>query len=53
MNWNTDKSPKDIKHVYIKDAVVLRPDLSKLPPVDWDELEAWIAANCAPKPRTN
>jgi chorismate mutase len=47
LNWNTDKSQQEIKHVYIKDAVQLRPDLSKLPPVDWDELEAWIAEHCA------
>ena len=47
LNWNTEHSPQEIKHVYIKDAVQLRPDLSKLPPVDWDELEAWIAGHCA------
>ncbi|MCE9524991.1 MAG: chorismate mutase [Planctomycetales bacterium] len=42
INWNTEKSQHDIKHVYIKDAVRLRPDLSKLPPVDFSELEKWI-----------
>jgi len=42
INWNTDKAQHEVTHVYIKDAVSLRPDLSKLPPVDWDELEAWI-----------
>jgi chorismate mutase len=47
LNWNTEKSPREIQHVYIKEAVKLRPDLSKLPPVDWDELEAWIAQHCA------
>ncbi len=47
LNWNTQKHPKEIQHVYIKEAVQLRPDLSKLPPVDWDELEAWIAQHCA------
>jgi chorismate mutase len=47
LNWNTERSQQEIKHVYIKDAVQLRPDLSKLPPVDWDELEAWIAQHCA------
>jgi chorismate mutase len=41
--WNTDKPQNEIRHVYIKDAQRLRPDLSKLPPVDFDELEAWIA----------
>ena len=38
-----DDSPQhDIRHIYIRDAVKLRPDLSKLPPVNWDELERWI-----------
>jgi chorismate mutase len=43
VNWNTGKPQNDIRHVYIKEAVKLRPDLSKLPPVDWNELETWIA----------
>ena len=42
INWNTDKPQHDIKHVYIKEAVKLRPDLCKLPPVDFGELEKWI-----------
>lgn len=42
LHWNTTKAQQDIVHVYIKGAARLRPDLSKLPPVDWDELEAWI-----------
>ena len=42
IHWNTDKPQRDIHHVYIKDAVRLRPDLSKLPPVDLAELERWI-----------
>lgn len=41
--WNTDVPQSQIKHIYLKGAVQLRPDLSKLPPVDMDELEAWIA----------
>jgi chorismate mutase len=43
LHWNTEKSPEEITHVYIKEARRLRPDLSELPPVDWDELEGWIA----------
>lgn len=42
IHWNTDKPQGEIHHVYIKDAVRLRPDLSKLPPVDFAELERWI-----------
>lgn len=42
LHWNTDKTADEIVHVYIKGAERLRPDLSKLPPVDWNELEGWI-----------
>jgi chorismate mutase len=42
VNWNTDKPQNEIQHIYIRDAVRLRPDLCKLPPVNWEELEAWI-----------
>lgn len=43
IHWNTDVPPDQIVHVYIKDAAKLRPDRSDLPPVDWEELENWIA----------
>ena len=43
LHWNTDKAASEIVHVYIRDAVALRPDRSKYPEVDWAELEAWIA----------
>ena len=42
LHWNTEKSQADVHHIYLHDAVKLRPDLSKLPPVDFDELEEWI-----------
>jgi chorismate mutase len=42
LNWNTTKTQSEIEHIYIHEAIKLRPDLSKLPPVDWDELEGWI-----------
>ena len=42
VHWNTPKGQSEIRHVYIKDAMRLRPDLSQLPPVDFQELEAWI-----------
>ena len=41
--WNTNVPQNEIQHVYLKGAVQLRPDLSKLPPVDLEELESWIA----------
>lgn len=45
LHWNTPKTQDQIQHVYIHDAVRLRPDLSKLPTVDWQELESWIGDN--------
>jgi len=45
LHWNTEKPSEEIIHVYIKDATRLRPDLSQLPPVDWDELERWIGVH--------
>ena len=47
LHWNTDRDQIEIHHVYIHDAVSLRPDLSKLPPVDWKELEGWITEQMA------
>ena len=44
LQWNTPKLQSEIQHVYIKEAVRLRPDLSDLPPVDFAELEDWIAS---------
>lgn len=43
VNWNTPKTQSEVIHVYIKEAKSLRPDLSQLPPVDYEELESWIA----------
>ena len=45
LHWNTQKSADEMVHVYIKEAANLRPDRSRLPPVDWGELEEWIAAH--------
>jgi chorismate mutase len=43
VHWNTDTAQSDVHHIYVRDAVRLRPDLCKLPPVDWDELNHWIS----------
>lgn len=43
VHWNTDRAQSEIEHVYLGGAKRLRPDLGTLPPVDWAELEAWIA----------
>ena len=43
LHWNTEKDQASIEHIYIKDAVRLRPKLSvKLSPEDLAELENWI-----------
>lgn len=42
LHWNTEKTQSDIHHIYLHEAVKLRPDLSSLPPVDFEELEDWI-----------
>ena len=45
VHWNTDKPQSEIHHVYLHEAKRLRPDLSSLPPVDFEELEQWINAH--------
>ncbi len=47
LHWNTRKAASEIAHVYVKGATALRPDLSRLPLVDWEELESWIQAELA------
>ena len=42
VHWNTTKSQQEIEHTYMREATALRPDLMRYPPVDLDELEAWI-----------
>lgn len=49
LHCNTHKSQDQIHHVYIHEAARLRPDLSKLPPVDWEELESWISVQMGNK----
>ena len=53
MHWNTDKSADQIVHIYVKEAARLRPDRSKLPPVDWNELEEWIAEHVNQEVKTS
>jgi chorismate mutase len=45
LHWNTEKTADQIVHVYIKGAASLRPDRTKIPPIDWEKLEEWIEAN--------
>lgn len=53
LHWNTDKPASEIVHVYIRGAAKLRPDLSRLPPVDWEELETWIQAELSVQQKGN
>jgi chorismate mutase len=43
VHWNTDRPQDEVQHIYVRDAVRLRPDLCKVPPIDWADLEAWIS----------
>jgi len=52
LHWNTDAPPDRIVHVYIKEAAKLRSDISELPPVDWEELERWIAEHLKEEGKT-
>ncbi|HWB14322.1 MAG TPA: chorismate mutase [Pirellulales bacterium] len=51
IHWNTDRRLEEIHHVYVREAARLRPDLCRLPPVDWDELDAWIETELAVQER--
>ena len=33
IHWNTSKTPKDIGHVYLREAKSLRPDRDNIPPI--------------------
>jgi chorismate mutase len=50
VHWNTEKTPGQIVHVYVKEAAHLRADRLQLPPVDWEELERWITARLQDAP---
>jgi chorismate mutase len=45
IHWNTEKNQAEIRHVYVREATRLRPDLENAPPVDLEELEAWIQSH--------
>lgn len=44
LHWNTDKPQREIQHVYLREAVRLRPDKSQqMSSHELAELERWIA----------
>ena len=42
IHWNTRKTPQDIHHVYLRDAIKLRKDRGNFPPVPLEEIEAAV-----------
>lgn len=42
VHWNTTRSPKEIVHVYLRNARDLRPDRDELPPIPFEEIEAAV-----------
>lgn len=45
LHWNTEREQSEINHVYVRDAIKLRPDLTQVPAADLKELEQWIQEN--------
>lgn len=44
IHWNTNRKPKEIVHVYLRDAKSLRPDRKDLPPIRPIQINALEAA---------
>ncbi|MEM7799492.1 MAG: chorismate mutase [Chloroflexota bacterium] len=42
INWNTVKSQGDIKHVYLRECVRLRPDKVRVPPITREDAEVYL-----------
>lgn len=42
IHWNTTKGPRDIHHIYLREAQSLRPDRKTFPPIPLAEIEAAI-----------
>lgn len=42
LHWNTAAEQSDIHHIYLRDAVSLRPDQATLPPVNMQQLNQWV-----------
>ena len=42
IHWNTTKSPQEIHHIYLNDAIKLRPDRKDVPPIPVEEIEAAV-----------
>lgn len=42
LHWNTNKTPQDIVHVYLRGAQSLRKDRTNLPQIPMDEIEAAV-----------
>ncbi len=43
LHWNTPKTPQEIVHVYLHNAIVLRPDKESVPPIPEEEIALYMA----------
>lgn len=48
LHWNTTKAPQEIMHIYLHDAVRLRPDKDTVPPIPAEEIEKYMDSVQAP-----
>lgn len=42
IHWNTNKTPQEIHHVYLREATKLRTDRTNFPPIPLEEVEAAV-----------
>ncbi|MCP4429316.1 MAG: chorismate mutase [Chloroflexi bacterium] len=43
LHWNTTKSAKELRHIYLHEAITLRPDKDNVPPIPIEEIEKFMA----------
>ncbi len=42
LHWNTDKTPQEIHHIYLREAQHLRPDRTEWPPIPVEDIQAAV-----------
>ena len=42
INWNTQRSQKEIRHVYLRESIKLRPDKIVIPPISAEDAEKYL-----------
>lgn len=43
LHWNTDKTPQEIHHIYLREAKHLRPDRTEWPPIPLEDIQAAVS----------